>query len=116
MSLKVYYLDDEKDLGDNFVDYFSSSEIEVTAFTDSSMALAAAKISPPDVLFIDYRLAGATGDEVAMTMAATIPKYLVTGDISISTEYKFKAVFNKPYKPEDIQKVLDAFLKSKSDA
>lgn len=113
MPLKVYYLDDEEDLCEIFVDYFASEAVEVTTFTAPSLAFDTAKINPPDILFIDYRLPGTTGDEVAKSMAADIPKYLITGDISVKTEYQFKAVFNKPYKPEDIQQVLDGFLKIK---
>ena len=110
MPLKVYYLDDEEALCEIFVDFFASSNVEVTTFTDPSLALDAAKINPPDILFIDYRLPGTTGDEVAKSMAADIPKYLITGDISVRTEYKFKAIFHKPYKAEDIRKVLNGLL------
>lgn len=110
MPIKVYYIDDEEGLCKNFVDYFAIKEIEVTTFTDPNLAFDAAKINPPDILFIDYRLPGTTGDEVAKSMAADIPKYLITGDISVKTEYQFKALFNKPYNPEDIRQVLNGLL------
>jgi hypothetical protein len=54
MPLKIYYLDDEEALYEIFEDYFSSEAVEVT-----------------------------TGDEVAKVMAASIPKYLITGGIRI---------------------------------
>lgn len=113
MPLKVYYLDDEEALCEIFVDYFASNAVNVTTFIDPKVAIDAIKKSPPDLLFVDYRLPDTTGDEVAKSIAADIPKYLITGDISIKTEYQFNAVFNKPYKPEDIQLVLDGFLKIK---
>ena len=116
MPLKVYYLDDEQDLCEIFVDYFASNEVEVTTFTDPAKAIDASRESPPEVLFVDYRLPGTTGDEVAKSLAAEIPKYLITGDISVKAEYTFQAIFYKPYKPEDIQQVLDGFLKIKSAA
>lgn len=113
MPLKIYYLDDEEALCENFVDYFSSEAVEVTIFTDPAKAIAHSHKNPPDVLFIDFRLPNTNGDEVAKSMVSDIPKYLITGDIGVKTEYKFKAVLNKPYKPEDIQKVLDTFLRVK---
>ena len=47
---------------------------------------------------------------------AEIKKYLFTGDICENTEYKFKALFSKPYKPEDVQQVLHGFFKIKAAA
>ena len=113
MPIKVYYLDDEEALCEIFADYFASNQVEITTFTDLTKAIALTQTNPPDLFFIDYRLPGTTGDEVAKSMAADIPKYLITGDIIVKTEYQFKAVFNKPYKPEDIQQVLDGFLRKK---
>lgn len=110
MSLKVYYIDDEADLCENFADYFATKEIEVTTFTDPSQALDRAKINPPDIVFIDYRMPGTTGDEMAKLIAADIPKYLITGDIYVKTEYQFNGCFNKPYILEDIQQVLNGLL------
>ena len=116
MPIKVYYLDDEQALCENFADYFASEAVEVTTFTDPAKAIALTQTNPPDLFFVDFRLPSTTGDEVAKSIAADIPKYLITGDVSVKTEYKFKAVFNKPYKSEDILQVLDGFLKIKSAA
>ena len=113
MPLKVYYLDDEEALCENFVDIFASEAVEVTTFIDPAKAIALTLTNPPDLFFIDFRLPNTTGDVVAKSVAADIPKFLITGDINVSSGYKFKAVFNKPYKPEDIQQVLDGFLKIK---
>ena len=93
---------------------FASIEINVTTFTDPNMALEVAEANPPDILFIDYRLQDITGDEVASKMAAEIPKYLITGDNFLKIDYSFKAILIKPYQPEEIQQVLDAFLKAAS--
>ena len=116
MPLKVNYLDDEEALCEIFVDSFASKDIEVTTFTDPVKAIASCLNNPPDMIFVDYRLPGTTGDEVVKSIAASVPKYLITGDINVKTEHKFIAVFSKPYKPEDIQRVLDGFLKIKSAA
>ena len=116
MRLKIVYIDDEEALCEIFVDYFSNKDVEVITFTDPVKAIASCLSHPPDMIFVDYRLSGTTGDEVAKSIAASIPKYLITGDINVKTEYKFSAAFNKPYKTDDIQRVLDGFLKIKSAA
>ena len=37
MALEVFYLDDEKDLCDNFVDYFSLDVFKVTTFLNEEL-------------------------------------------------------------------------------
>jgi DNA-binding response OmpR family regulator len=113
MPLKIYYIDDELALCENFTDFFSSKDVEVITFTDPVLAIAASKDNPPDILFVDYRLPNSTGDQVAKTININIPKYLVTGDINVKTQFKFDAIFSKPYKPEEIQAVIDRFAKVK---
>jgi CheY-like chemotaxis protein len=113
MPLKVYYIDDEKDLCENFSDFFSSPEIQVTTFTEPLKAIEAVKQNLPDVLFIDYRLPGTTGDELAKSIPAEIPKFLITGDIGLKVEYAFIKIFSKPYRPQEIQQVLEGYLNAK---
>ena len=114
MPLNVFYLDDEEALGENFADFFSSDEIKVTAFTAASAAIERIHADPPDLFFVDYRLQGITGDKVAVQLPVDIPKYMITGDMSVETVYKFIKVFNKPFRIEDIQAVLDEHLKLKN--
>ena len=107
-ALRIIFLDDEKDLCDNFVDEFSSPRVSVEAFVDPVEMLNAAKKNPPDLFFIDYRLPGTTGDKVAALLDASIPKYLITGDSMNKSEYNFQAVIIKPYRSAAIQKILDS--------
>ena len=51
MILKVYFLDDEKAICENFVDFFSSKDVEVTAFTEAEVAIQVSKENPPDIIF-----------------------------------------------------------------
>ncbi len=113
MPLNVLYLDDEKELCDNFSDLFSTGDIKVITFNDPVKASEAAKVNPPDLMFVDYRLPSTNGDLVALSLDPKIPKFLITGDISVATSYKFVKVFSKPYKAEDIWKVLESMLKKK---
>lgn len=88
MPYKVYFLDDEEAICENFYDSFDDSSIEITIFTDPLKAIMAIKTSPPDLLFIDYRLIGITGDKVAQQLDPLIPKVLITGELSIKSVYK----------------------------
>ena len=114
MQLRVYYLDDEQTLCENFADDFGSKKVIITTFTDSQEAIQTIKVSPPDLLFLDYRMPGTTGDRVAEMIDPKIPKYLITGDLLVKTSYQFKKVFSKPYKCDAILEVLDLYLSGRS--
>ena len=107
MPLKVYYLDDEPDLCENFSDALSSNEIVVTTFSRAQLLFEAVKKSAPDLIFLDYRLPGTNGDDVARELPVEIPKFLITGDLSVKAKYPFLKVFEKPYKTEDILAAID---------
>lgn len=113
MPLKVFYLDDEEALCENFVDYFASKDVIVTTFVDSKTAIEAIKKDPPDLFFVDYRLPGTTGDEVAMAIDPKLPKFLISGDIAVKTEYKFDQVFSKPYEASAITEIIANFIATK---
>jgi CheY-like chemotaxis protein len=114
MPLKIYYLDDEEALCENFFDYFTSKDVIVTTFTDPNVAIDIIKKNPPDIFFIDYRLPGTTGDEVAKVLDPLLPKFLITGDIYVKTEYPFNSIFSKPVSEEEIFKVIATYAQKKS--
>ena len=113
MPLKVLFLDDEPILGENFADEFSSEAVQVDTFTEPKLAIAHAIKYPPDLIFLDYRLPETTGDEVAQLMALGIPRYLLTGDLSVKTKYAFTAIFTKPVDPKNILTVLSQVIAKK---
>lgn len=106
MSLKIYYLDDEPDLLVLFTETFSAPGREISTFSDSKVAIEKINKNKPDILFLDYRMPNFTGDQIAQMLDPSIPKYLITGDIQVNTDYKFKAVIKKPYSTEEIEKIL----------
>ena len=107
MTFKVFYIDDEEMLCENFEDQFATDEVEVYTFTDPEESLKQVNAIKPDLLFIDYRFPGTTGDEVAMRMPPAIPKALITGDIGLSPKYAFISMLQKPTTAEQVQQVLD---------
>ena len=110
MALRVFYIDDEPDLCESFSDIFSTDKIEIFTFTDPKLAIAAAEKNPPHLIFIDYRLPAITGDKVAQAMDPSIPKFLVTGDISVVSNYEFVKIYAKPYEYKCIRELLDEYV------
>jgi DNA-binding response OmpR family regulator len=109
LSFKIYYLDDEPELLELFVDTFSEPGIEICIFNDVSAFHEAIQRRIPDLIFLDYRLSGTTGDEIALRLDPNLPKALITGDQQVKTKAFFEAQFAKPYRTEEIE----AFIKKR---
>lgn len=120
MPLKVVYLDDEPMLCEIFADQFTSEKVQITTFSDVNKMLAEVQFILPDLLFLDYRLPGTTGENVAREFDKVVGgksqalKFLITGDIDCATEFKFEMVIRKPMDVDVIQKILDHEIKLRS--
>ena len=114
MPLKVYYLDDEELLGEIFAEFFSSDQVAVTAFSEVGAMFEVIAHSAPDLIFIDYRLPGTTGDEVAKRIDPAIPKILLTGEITVQTSYHFEKILAKPFDNSEILRLLDFYAGQRS--
>lgn len=108
MSFKIYYLDDEPDLCEIMTDRLSTDEISVETFQEATSLLSRCEKINPDLFFLDYRLPGTTGDEVAKKLDPTIPKVLITGEISVQTTYKFTAVLSKSISKKDLLSLVES--------
>ncbi|MEN9722965.1 MAG: hypothetical protein RJB38_951 [Pseudomonadota bacterium] len=108
MPLRLYYLDDEPDLLDVFSEIFACPELEIVTCSDPVRALQEIQANPPDILFLDYRLPRTTGDQIALQVDAAIPKALVTGDVRVTLQARFDAVFEKPFPVEKMQEFIQA--------
>jgi DNA-binding response OmpR family regulator len=106
MTTKVYYLDDEFFLCEIFKEYFSADNIEVKVFTDAREAIAECARVPPDMMFIDYRLADTTGLEVAKKLSDKILKVLVTGELQTPQNDQFIRVIEKPFELRVLSEVI----------
>ncbi|WP_448565268.1 response regulator [Thalassotalea ganghwensis] len=113
MIFNVVYLDDEQDLCEIFYEFLSNDETVVKTFTIPEDAINAINDTPPDLFFIDYRLPATTGDDVAKAVDKSIPKVLVTGDLSVQTDYMFDQKVAKPYQFSDIQQLIEHFRAKK---
>jgi len=110
MPIKIIYLDDEEALCKIFSQYYGSDQVNIKTFVDANEAIKFCQVNPPDLFFIDYRLSGITGDDVAFAVEESIPKILVTGDISFTSKYNFHQVISKPFDFNKVQKLINHYL------
>ncbi len=114
MPIKVLYIDDEPELCELFVDFFSSEDINIQAFSDTRLGLESAKATDFDLVFLDFRMPGINGDQVAHSIEKKIPFYIITGESEPVLTYPFTAVLSKPFDDKKIQQILKALLTFKS--
>lgn len=107
MSLKVYYLDDEVALLEIFAEMLEAPGRIIKTFDKIEEALAAIEIERPDILFIDYRLPGQNGDEVARRLDPNFGTVLITGEIQVNPVHKFDAILSKPFKFDQIEATIE---------
>ena len=111
MSFQIYYVDDEIELCEIFVDEFSTKDYEITAFHDPQSAIAACEKKAPDLIFIDYRMPGMNGDKLAQRLSPDIKKILITGEIQVDVEAKFETILGKPIMNKLVRDQLAKYLK-----
>lgn len=114
MTLKVYILDDEPDICQVFKENFTTTNIDIQTFVDPQTLLETIRVSPPDLIFLDYRLPNTTGADVAKSIKILIPMALLTGDFEAPVVKNFEKRFNKqPFPWDEIEKYLRDHLEKK---
>jgi CheY-like chemotaxis protein len=105
----IVYLDDDITLIKLFEFVFEDTQHDIVTFTNEHECITYCISSPPDVLFVDYRLTDMKGDEVAEQLPNTIYKILVTGDIKIDSDYFFDDTIHKPFQLMELIKAVKNF-------
>jgi FixJ family two-component response regulator len=108
MLFSIYYLDDEVELLDIFIDVFAAKDREIKAFSDPIEFINAVKMKPPNLIFLDFRLPRTTGDEVASKIDFSIPKVLITGDIDVNVKSNFISILGKPIKFDLVEALISS--------
>lgn len=108
--ITIVYLDDEPDICQMFEDNFASQDVSVTTFHDVERAIHHIQNSKVDLVFLDYRLPGMTGAEVAQRLPADLPKALITGDLNIEEDGPFVKIFHKPLEFRTVEKFIKSFV------
>lgn len=112
--IRVLYIDDEPDLCDVFYDSFSDEGAELKVFSDPEKAIAASHSHAFDLAFIDYRMPGITGEEVARRLPEKTKKFLLTGESNPKSEYPFSAILAKPFEYDRIRQIITESIQDKS--
>jgi DNA-binding NtrC family response regulator len=108
MPLKIYFVDDELDLLSLYKELFEQNGIEVVTFDSPKLALHQIANSPPDVLFLDYRMIGMTCDDLALQVDPKIPKILLTGDLNAEVKNKYFRIIKKPFEDQEIWDAINS--------
>ncbi len=111
--IKVYFVDDETELCELFDDLFANSEVLICTFSNPTDALEKILTSPPDLLFMDYRMPEMNGFELAQKCPTHLKKYLISGENNLTNDILFEAILCKPLNIQLIRKIImDATIKA----
>lgn len=113
MSTLIYFLDDEQSFCQIFSEYIQSVGYEVLVFTDHEEAYSQLQIKLPDIICIDYRLKGITGDEFVKRVPNSVAKILITGELTFNNGHLFDAHLNKPFRLNELKELIDATIKNR---
>jgi len=119
---RIFVIDDEAALGENIQRMLRLPGVSVTSFVDSSKGLAAALANPPDLLLLDVRMPGMTGEEVFARLHEAQPSLPIVFLTAFGTvEGAVLAMRNgafdylsKPFKREDLLLVVNRALSHNS--
>lgn len=112
MPLKIFYLDDEPILCELFQAINEQPKVEIQTFINPDRFVEQVKIQNPDLIFIDYRLVGKTGDEVASQLQTETPIYLVTGELDPELSFSFAGIVTKPDWQDQVGQIIEGKIKS----
>jgi len=113
MPLEIIYVDDEPKICEMFEDTFTSASIHIKTFIDPALAIDYINEHRPDLVFLDFRFPGTTGDIIAKKLDPSLPKVLVTGDLEVVTQAVFIEKFQKPFPWKKIEAFLSEWAERK---
>lgn len=115
---RVLVIDDESALGENIQRMLRQPGVTVTVCTEPARALADAVANPPDLVFLDMRMPGMSGEEVFARLHEVHPKLPIVfltafGSVEGAVVAMRNGAFDylqKPFKREDLQLVVKRAL------
>jgi two-component system response regulator AtoC len=115
---RVLVIDDEGALGENIQRMLRLPGVSVSSFVDPAKGLAEALANPPDLVLLDVRMPGMSGEEVFVRLHAAFPSLpIVFLTAFASVESAVLAMRNgafdylqKPFKREDLLLVVNRAL------
>ena len=115
---RIFVIDDEAAMGENIQRMLKSPETTVSAFSDPEKGLAQALAKPPDLVLLDLRMPGMSGEEVFARLHQAHPGLAIVFLTAFgSVEGAVLAIRNgafdylqKPFKREDLLLVVKRAL------
>ena len=107
--VRIFYLDDETELCDIFLQMLSGTGHQLAAFSVVEEFVKQCKAQQPDLVFIDFRLPTTTGDRVASMIPSDISKVLMTGELSVECDHLFAQVIAKPFKFQQLVELVNSY-------
>jgi two-component system response regulator AtoC len=115
---RIFVIDDEAAMGENIQRMLKSAETTVSAFSDPAKGLAQALAKPPDLVLLDLRMPGMSGEEVFARLHQAHPGLPIVFLTAFgSVEGAVLAIRNgafdylqKPFKREDLLLVVKRAL------
>jgi len=109
MKFRIVCLDDESAICEIFKETFETNLLEIVTFVVPIQAIDYVNTEHVDLIFLDYRLPGTTGDKVAGEMPDSIPKILITGELNLTNFPMFFKIVYKPFKIREIEDLIETF-------
>jgi DNA-binding NtrC family response regulator len=115
---RIFVIDDEPALGENIERMLRLPGVNVTSFVDPSSGLAAALANPPDLVLLDVRMPGMSGEELFARLHEACPALPIVFLTAFGTvEGAVLAMRNgafdyllKPFKRDDLLLVVNRAL------
>ncbi len=119
---RIFLIDDEPAMGENVQRMLRSAETTVVTFQDPAKGLKEALANPPDLLLLDMRMPGMSGEEVFARLHEAHPELRIVFLTAFGTvEGAVSAIRNgafdylqKPFKREDLLLVVKRALSQAS--
>ena len=115
---RILVIDDEPAIGENIQRLLRSLEVNVTAFQDPAKGLSATLANPPDLVLLDMRMPGISGEEVftrTPRSSSRIPVIFLTafGSVEGAVAAMRTGAFDylqKPFKREELTLAVNRAL------
>lgn len=116
--IKLLIVDDESDIRDELVDYFTHKRYAVDAARDGLDAFERFWRTPPDIVVTDLKMPRCTGDELTRRIRELdrdVPIIVATGhyskvDIEAAMEAGATVVIKKPIRLRDLDQLMRSLM------